>query len=217
MLVLTVRIAITVLFIALAISGCSIYEKYGYGWLARSKLDQASITPVILPVVAPSISQRYRPVVASSEIEHKGFDILVPSRTPVLAAADGEVSSVSLSLLYGNQLILNHGRSAAGYRIQTRYFHLNEQLLKAGEKVRRGQLVGYSGATGLAGLYPHLHFEVHQLNDDNIPVAIRDLDPHLFWVDGRGKVTCYESARDFAPAPVSLSYPVPCRDLDWQQ
>jgi hypothetical protein len=34
---------------------------------------------------------------------------------------------------------------------------------------------------------------------------------------GLGKVTCYESARDFTPTPVSLSYPVPCRDLNWQQ
>lgn len=215
--VLTMRISITALFIMLATSGCSIYEKYGYGWIAQSRLDQASITPVQLPVNAPSISQRYRPLFAASQGEHRGFDILVPSRTPVLAVADGEVSNVTLSVLYGNQLILNHGRTAAGYRIQTRYFHLDEQLMKVGEKVRRGQLVGYSGATGLAGMYPHLHFEVHQLNDDNIPAAIRDLDPQLFWVDGKGKVTCYESARDFAPAPVSLSYPVPCLDLDWQQ
>jgi len=217
MLGLTMRIAITALFITLGTSGCSVYEKYGHGWVAQSKLDQASITPVQLPVIAPSISQRYRPVFASSQSEHKGFDILVPSRTPVLAAADGEVNNVTLSVLYGNQLILNHGRTAAGYRIQTRYFHLDEQLMKVGENVRRGQLVGYSGTTGLAGMYPHLHFEVHQLDDDNIPVAIRDLDPQLFWVDGKGKVTCYESARDFTPTPVSLSYPVPCRDLDWQQ
>ena len=217
MLGLTMRIAITALFITLGTSGCSIYEKYGYGKVVKSKLDQASITPVQLPIIAPSISQRYRPVFASSQSEHKGFDILVPSRTPVLAAADGEVNNVTLSVLYGNQLILNHGRTAAGYRIQTRYFHLDEQLMKVGENVRRGQLVGYSGATGLAGMYPHLHFEVHQLDDGNIPVAIGDLDPQLFWVDGKGKVTCYDSARDFTPAPVSLSYPVPCLDLDWQQ
>ncbi len=217
MLVLTMRISITALFIMLATSGCSIYEKYGHGKVAPSRLDQASITPVQLPVIAPSISQRYRPQVASSRSEHKGFDILVPSRTPVLAAGDGEVSRVALSLLYGNQLFLNHGRTAAGYRIQTRYFHLDEQLVTAGEKVRRGQLIGYSGLTGLAAGFPHLHFEVHQLNDDNIPVAIRDLDPQLFWVDGKGEVTCYQSARDFTPTPVSLSYPVPCRDLNWQQ
>jgi len=34
---------------------------------------------------------------------------------------------------------------------------------------------------------------------------------------GLGKVTCYENARDFTPTPVSLSYPVPCRDLNWQR
>ena len=78
MLVLTMRIAITALFIMLATSGCSVYEKYGHGWVAQSKLDQASITPVQLPVIAPSISQRYRPQFASSQAEHKGFDILVP-------------------------------------------------------------------------------------------------------------------------------------------
>ena len=215
--VLTMRISFMALFIILATSGCGIYEKYGYGRVAQSKLDQASVTPIQLPVVAPSISQRYRPSFASSQAEHRGFDILVPSRTAVLAAADGEVSKVALSFLFGNQLILNHGRTDAGYRIQTRYFHLDEQLVKAGENVRRGQLIGYSGVTGLAGLYPHLHFEVHQLNDDDIPVAIRDLDPQLFWVDGKGRITCYKSTRDFAPVPVSLSYPVPCRDLTWQQ
>jgi len=48
-------------------------------------------------------------------------------------------------------------------------------------------------------------------------IARSKLDPQLFWVDGKGKVTCYESARDFTPTPVSLSYPVPCRDLNWQQ
>jgi len=48
-------------------------------------------------------------------------------------------------------------------------------------------------------------------------LATSDFDPQLFWVDGKGWVTCYESARDFTPVPVSLSCPVHCRDLDCQQ
>ncbi len=48
-------------------------------------------------------------------------------------------------------------------------------------------------------------------------LATSDFDPQLFWVDGKGRVSCYESARDLTPVPVSLSYPVPCRDLIWQQ
>lgn len=214
---LTMRNSIMSLLITLLIGGCSVYEKYGYGRIANSKLDSMQVTPIELPVYAPSISQRYRPQYASGQGEHKGFDILVPSRTPVLAASSGEVARVELSILYGNQVMLNHGSNAAGLRIQTRYFHMSETIVAEGEKVRRGQLIGYSGATGLLGGYPHLHFEVHQLNDDDMPVAIRDLDPQLFWVDGKGKVTCYDSARKFTPVPVSLSYPVPCRGLDWQQ
>lgn len=216
MLMLSKRNAITVLLIMLATTGCSVYETYGHGKVASSRLDKSSVTPVELPANAPSISQRYRPTFASADAEHKGFDILVPRRTPVLAASDGEVSRVSLSILYGNQLILNHGRTANGYRIQTRYFHLDEVLVGADEKVRRGQLVGYSGLTGLAAGFPHLHFEVHQLDQNDVPVAIRDVDPQGYWFDGVGRITCYDSSRDFRPTPASLTYPVPCRGTDWQ-
>lgn len=210
------RNAIMILLITFVIGACSIYEKHGYGRVAKSRLDKALITPIVLPADAPSISQRYRPQYATSQYEHRGFDILVPQRTPVLAASDGEVKRVTLSLLYGNQLILNHGRSRVGFRIQTRYFHLNESLVAEGEKLRRGQLIGYSGATGLAAGFPHLHFEVHQLDEAAAPVAIRDLDPQLYWVNGAGKITCYDSSREYSPAPVSLTYPVPCRSLVWR-
>ena len=213
---LTMRNAIVTLLIALVIGGCSFSEKLRFGWVVKSRLDKALITPLELPAHAPSISQRYRPQFMSSQNEHRGFDILVPKRTPVLAAGGGEVNRVTLSLFYGNQLMLNHGRSTAGFRIQTRYFHLDEPLVAKGEKVRRGQLIGYSGATGLAAGFPHLHFEVHQLNEADAPVAIRDLDPQLYWVDGAGKITCYDSSREFASTTTSLTYPVPCRDLDWQ-
>lgn len=216
MLIFWMRNASLTLLVMIATSGCSIYETYGHGMVVSSKLDKSAATPVKLPANAPSISQRYRPTFGSSFGEHKGFDMLVPSRTPVLAASDGVVDRVSLSILYGNQLILNHGRTANGYRIQTRYFHLSEQLVSAHQKVRRGQLVGYSGLTGLAAGFPHLHFEVHQLDESDVPVAIRDVDPQRYWVDGVGKITCYDSARVFKPTPASLTYPVPCRGTDWQ-
>ncbi|MCP4471640.1 MAG: M23 family metallopeptidase [Gammaproteobacteria bacterium] len=106
--------------------------------------------------------------------EHKGFDILVPSRTPVLAAAGGVVSRVQASVLYGRQVVIDHAATAAGYRIQTRYFHLSEQR-----------------------------------------VAVRFLDPQLFWMGGRGKITCYDKRREWAAEPVALSYPVPCPGKDW--
>ena len=216
MLIFLMRNASLTLLVVIATSGCSIYETYGHGMVVSSRLDKSVATVVELPANAPSISQRYHPMFASAHGEHRGFDVLVPRRTPVLAASDGEVERVSLSILYGNQLILNHGRTANGYRIQTRYFHLGEILVSTHQKVRRGQLVGYSGLTGLAAGFPHLHFEVHQLDENDKPAAIRDIDPQGYWVDGVGKITCYDSARDFNPSPASLTYPVPCRDVDWQ-
>ncbi|MDH3218234.1 MAG: M23 family metallopeptidase [Gammaproteobacteria bacterium] len=206
----------TIMLLLATLPACGVYEKYGHGWLARSRLPQAEATPVILPANAPSISQRFRPQTGPSNGDHRGFDILVPARTPVLAAADGQVERVTLSLLYGNQVFLNHGRSIAGFRIQTRYFHLSEKQVGDGETVQRGQLLGYSGATGMAGVYPHLHFEVHRLDDADPPAPVRFLDPQLFWVDGEGRVTCYDPARAYPLTPTALTYPVPCRDIEWR-
>jgi hypothetical protein len=69
----------------------------------------------------------------------------------------------------------------------------------------------------MAGIYPHLHFEVHRLSDAVPPVATRFLDPQLFWVDGVGKITCYDSNRDWIESPVALTYPVPCRGVEWNE
>ena len=201
---------------SLSMTGCGIYDKYGYGRVVSSKLDEASVTPVELPPNAPSISQRFLPQGVSSKSEHKGFDILVPTSTPVLAAADGEVSRVQTSVLYGRQVMIDHAATAAGFRIQTRYFHLSEQQVAVGDLLRRGQVIGYSGLSGLAGGFPHLHFEVHRLGEGTDAVAVRFLDPQLFWVDGLGKITCYDKHREWAVEPLKLSYPVPCLGLDWE-
>jgi hypothetical protein len=47
-------------------------------------------------------------------------------------------------------------------------------------------------------------------------VAVKVLDPQLFWVDGVGKITCYDKARSFPASLTALTYPVPCLGLDWQ-
>ena len=200
--------------LALSLQACGYYEKRGYGWVAKSKLEQP--TPVVLPVEAPSISQRFRPATGPASSNHRGFDILVPSGTPVLAAADGRVARVSFSGIYGRQLLLDHTPGGTGLALQTRYFHLSEKLVIEGERVRRGQLLGYSGLSGLTGVFPHLHFEVHRLSDDDPPRAIGLLDPQLFWVDGSGQITCYDRGRDFTSTPELLTYPVPCRGIDWR-
>ena len=203
-----------VLLAVLVLPSCSYYESHGYGWVAKSQLEQP--IPVHLPANAPSISQRFRPTTGPANVNHRGFDILVPSGTPVLAAADGRVVRVSISVLYGRQVLVNHDRGEAEYALQTRYFHLSDYRVGEGDRVSRGQLLGYSGLSGAAGGYPHLHFEVHRLNDEEPARTIGLLDPQHYWVDGAGRVACYERARDFAAMPGLLTYPVPCLGLDWR-
>lgn len=200
--------------LALSLQGCGYYDRRGHGWVAKSKLEQP--TPLVLPPEAPSISQRFRPATGPANSNHRGVDILVPSGTPVLAAADGQVARASVSALYGRQLLVNHRRGGADHALQTRYFHLSERLVDEGEAVRRGQVIGYSGLSGLVGGFPHLHFEVHRLDAGDPPRTIRLLDPQLFWVDGAGRITCYDRRRDFAATPELLTYPVPCRGIDWR-
>ena len=184
--------------IALALTACSNFDKPGYGWAADSELAQP--TPLFLPANAPFISQRFRPVDGPADNYHRGFDIQVPISTPVAAVADGLVSRVSFSPFYGRQVFVDRG-------LQTRYFHLSEQRVDG--SVRRGQLRGYSLPSGMLGVFAHLHFEVHRLDDAVPPRAVGQLDPQGFWIDGVGRVTCFDAARDFASA--RLTYPVPCR------
>lgn len=169
---------VIVVLISLSMTGCSIYDKYGHGRVVSSKLDEASVTPVDMPPNAPSISQRFLPQGVSSKSEHKGFDILVPSRTPVLVATDDVVSRVQTSILYGRQVMIDHGASAAGF--------------------------------------PQLHFEVHRMGEGVDAVAVRFMDPQLFWVDGQGRNPCYDKQREWHAEPLVLCYPVPCLAMDWQ-
>ena len=106
-----------VVLLIITLAGCSsIYEYYGYGRLAPSKrTDGIAPTPVTLPSNAASISQRFRPAeFVDSAGAHNGIDLFVPVGTPVIAAASGNVSRVQLSILYGNQVFIDHGKDAQG-------------------------------------------------------------------------------------------------------
>ena len=86
---------------------------------------------------------------------HKGIDISAPTGTPVVATADGRVEKAEWnSGGYGNVVVINHGRG-----IKTLYAHLSKILVREGQKVRRGQIIGLVGSTGKS-VAPHLHYEV---------------------------------------------------------
>ncbi len=83
---------------------------------------------------------------------HLGFDLAVTSNVPVVAANDGTVLNASWLGIYGNCVIIDHGMG-----VQSLYGHLSSFEVKVGEHVSKGQTVGRSGMTGLAG-GDHLHF-----------------------------------------------------------
>ncbi|MDV3427977.1 MAG: peptidoglycan DD-metalloendopeptidase family protein [Bacillota bacterium] len=86
---------------------------------------------------------------------HKGLDIGASIGTPIYAAADGTVESASWdSGGYGNLVKLSHGSG-----IETLYGHTSRMVVKAGQKIKRGQLIAYVGSTGHS-TGPHVHFEV---------------------------------------------------------
>lgn len=85
---------------------------------------------------------------------HLGFDLAVAQHTPVIAANDGKVVWAAPLGIYGNCIVVDHG-----YGLQSIYGHLSELDVKEGDLVKRGQEMGKSGSTGLAG-GDHLHFSM---------------------------------------------------------
>lgn len=85
---------------------------------------------------------------------HNGMDFTAPPGTPIYATGDGTVTKVGLGSGYGKMIIIEHG---FGYK--TYYAHMSKYNTKVGRKVKRGEIIGYVGNTGLSS-GPHLHYEV---------------------------------------------------------
>jgi murein DD-endopeptidase MepM/ murein hydrolase activator NlpD len=85
---------------------------------------------------------------------HLGFDLSVTQHVPVVAANSGRVVYADRLGIYGNCIVVDHG-----YGLQSIYGHLSSIGVKAGDMVKRGQEMGRSGSTGLAG-GDHLHFSM---------------------------------------------------------
>ena len=85
---------------------------------------------------------------------HLGFDLAVTKNVAIPAANDGKIVYAADLGIYGNCVVLDHG-----YGLQSIYGHLSEIAVKPGDTVKRGQTMGKSGSTGLAG-GDHLHFSM---------------------------------------------------------
>ena len=137
------------------------------GQSARSMLMK---TPVDGARISSRFGRRFHPVLGYNRM-HKGIDFAVPKGTPVMAAGSGAVTYSGWASGFGNLVVVTHTN---GY--STAYGHLSRFApgVKKGARVRQGQIVAYSGATGIA-TGPHLHYEVRvngaQVNPTNIKMA----------------------------------------------
>jgi murein DD-endopeptidase MepM/ murein hydrolase activator NlpD len=113
-------------------------------------------TPSIWPVrgyLSSGYGRRNDPF-TGRRIFHPGIDVSAPRGSEVTAPADGRVVAVGRRGAYGKAIIIDHGQD-----IVTRYGHLQDYNVRAGQPVRRGDVIGFVGSTGRSN-GPHLHYEV---------------------------------------------------------
>ena len=129
--------------------------------VAEEKEDFLKAVPSIIPIKNEQILRfssgygyRIDPFTHKRKM-HRGVDLTVPRGTPIYATGDGIIERVDSSVSgYGRHIKINHG---FGY--QSIYAHLSRYNVRKGQRVQRGDLIGYSGNTGRSA-GPHLHYEI---------------------------------------------------------
>ncbi|ABM27172.1 M23 family metallopeptidase [Nitratidesulfovibrio vulgaris] len=122
----------------------------------RANRDILAATPSIWPTegfISSTFGSRKSPFTSRGEF-HKGLDINNRPGTPIWAPARGTVTFAGTDGAYGNCVILQHG---AG--LSTRYAHMQRFVVKEGQSIQRGDIIGYVGSSGRT-TGPHLHYEV---------------------------------------------------------
>ena len=190
----------------LLVAGCDItpYGSAADYWPGSEEID------IVMPAGALHIAQQYRPPGVEGPGVHYGIDIWGPAGSPILAAARGRVVRSFYEPLFGHQIIVDHGPDGAGERAFTWYKHLKTRDVLEGDQVARGAQIGTMGATGFQGLAVHLHFEV--LHGPTRQKA-DPVDPNLMWLDGVGRITCYDPSRHQPDQPFATTYPTPCKGV----
>ncbi len=151
--------------------------------LAKNKEKMLASIPAIQPVsnkelkrISSFYGYRTDPIYKVRKF-HEGLDFSAPTGTPIYATGDGVVKQVKRSRRgYGNTIQLDHG-----YNYITLYGHLSKFNVAKGDKVKRGQVIGYVGNTGKSTA-PHLHYEVRKNGKKMNPIYYfyNDLTPTQF-------------------------------------
>ncbi len=142
--------------------------------MVKNKEQLLAAIPAIQPVsnkdltrIASGFGYRIDPVYKVTKL-HAGLDFAAPIGTPIYATANGTVREADFNEGgYGNHVVVNHG-----YGYETLYGHMVRMKARVGQKVKRGEVIGYVGSTGKS-TGPHCHYEVHK---NGVPV-----DPVYFF------------------------------------
>ena len=151
--------------------------------MAKKKEEMLAAIPAIQPVsnkdltrMASGYGYRTDPVYKTRKF-HAGMDFTAPRGTPIYATGDGKVIQADAkSRGYGNHVRIDHG-----YGYVTLYAHMNKFNCKVGQKVKRGDVIGYVGNTGKS-VGPHCHYEVRKNGNPINPVNFyfNDLTPEQY-------------------------------------
>ena len=114
--------------------------------------------PLLDARLTSDFGMRTHPVLGGRR-SHNGIDLAAPTGTPIYATADGVVSMSKYYGSYGNYVQVEHGAN-----LQTRFAHMSDMVVREGERVTKGQLIGYVGSTGRS-TGPHLHYEVRMAGE----------------------------------------------------
>lgn len=145
--------------------------------LAKGKEQMLACIPAILPCHIKFIKNppggfgpRINPIYKTEEF-HSGVDIGAPEGTPIYSTGDGIVERAESSEEgYGNHVVISHG-----YGYKTLYGHMLKLNCEVGQKVKRGECIGFVGSTGLS-TNPHIHYEVIKNSEKVNPIHYYYLD-----------------------------------------
>jgi len=153
------------------------------GVMVKDKEKLLAATPAIQPVsnsdlkrIASGFGYRIDPVYKTVKL-HPGLDFAAPSGTPIYATANGTVEFAgNRGDGYGNNVIINHG-----YGYKTLFGHMFKIKARAGQRVNRGEVIGWVGSTGKS-TGPHCHYEVIKNGNKIDPIYFfyNDLTPEQF-------------------------------------
>lgn len=151
--------------------------------LAKNKAEMLASIPAIQPVankdlkrMASGYGMRIHPIYKTRRM-HWGMDFSAPQGTHIYATGNGVVKTAKKSRKgFGNHIVIDHG---FGY--ETTYAHMSKFNVRKGQKVKRGDLIGFVGTTG-SSTAPHLHYEVKKGNHKLNPVYFyhNDLTPEEY-------------------------------------